>query len=256
MLATVSSQSRNAFVTTAELAAQPGKRRRQLPALERRTVPQRARLRHQHRQIMPGIVDRPVAPEEARMFGDDLVAHAHDDPVGIGAPGCGSHVRLRSCQGRCRILRWFLIALKFYLGIGHGDPAKILHRLRGRVRPGLIAGRDPGTLFLVVTAARSHPSGCRRRCAAMSRRRRHRQAGLVPPAAPHRRDADARRRRRYEPPKAGHIDRGHWSLIDNFEWISGYKAQFGLHNVDRTTFARMAKPNASVYAAIVGRNAV
>ena len=48
----------------------------------------------------------------------------------------------------------------------------------------------------------------------------------------------------------------HWSLIDNFEWISGFKTHFGLHSVDRTTFKRTAKPSAAVYAAIVARNAV
>jgi beta-glucosidase len=48
----------------------------------------------------------------------------------------------------------------------------------------------------------------------------------------------------------------HWSLIDNFEWIFGYKVHFGLHSVDPSTFARTAKPSAAVYAAIVKRNAV
>ncbi|MBJ6121629.1 family 1 glycosylhydrolase [Sphingomonas mollis] len=48
----------------------------------------------------------------------------------------------------------------------------------------------------------------------------------------------------------------HWSLIDNFEWISGYKQQLGLVAVDRTTFKRTPKPSAAVYAAIAKRNAV
>lgn len=43
----------------------------------------------------------------------------------------------------------------------------------------------------------------------------------------------------------------HWSLVDNFEWISGYKTRFGLHSVDRSTFQRTAKPSAAVYSAIV-----
>ena len=43
----------------------------------------------------------------------------------------------------------------------------------------------------------------------------------------------------------------HWTLMDNFEWIFGYGHQLGLHEVDRETFVRTAKPSAGVYAAIV-----
>jgi beta-glucosidase len=36
----------------------------------------------------------------------------------------------------------------------------------------------------------------------------------------------------------------HWSLIDNFEWLQGFKPKFGLASVDRTSFIRTAKPSA------------
>jgi len=43
----------------------------------------------------------------------------------------------------------------------------------------------------------------------------------------------------------------HWTLMDNFEWIFGYEFQYGLHQVDRTTFERTPKPSAAVYASLV-----
>jgi beta-glucosidase len=43
----------------------------------------------------------------------------------------------------------------------------------------------------------------------------------------------------------------HWSLLDNFEWTSGYGPKFGLTAVNRTTFRRTPKPSAHVYANLV-----
>ena len=51
-------------------------------------------------------------------------------------------------------------------------------------------------------------------------------------------------------PVLGYI---HWSLLDNFEWSSGYVPRFGLVAVDRTTFRRTPKPSLAAYAALVAR---
>lgn len=42
----------------------------------------------------------------------------------------------------------------------------------------------------------------------------------------------------------------HWSLLDNWEWTSGYRPKFGLVAVDRTTFKRTPKPSAAYFGQI------
>jgi beta-glucosidase len=42
----------------------------------------------------------------------------------------------------------------------------------------------------------------------------------------------------------------YWSLLDNFEWASGFCPRFGLHSVDRATGVRKARPSAQVYARV------
>jgi beta-glucosidase len=54
-------------------------------------------------------------------------------------------------------------------------------------------------------------------------------------------------------PVLGYI---HWSLLDNFECIYGYKYHYGVVAVDRTTFARTPKPSAKVLGTIARKNAL
>ncbi len=48
-------------------------------------------------------------------------------------------------------------------------------------------------------------------------------------------------------PVLGYI---HWSLLDNFEWMSGYGPKYGLVAVDRSTFERIPKPSARLFGSI------
>jgi len=47
----------------------------------------------------------------------------------------------------------------------------------------------------------------------------------------------------------------HWSMMDNFEWLEGYRPKFGLVEVDRTTQSRRPKPTAYWLGEIARRNA-
>ena len=48
----------------------------------------------------------------------------------------------------------------------------------------------------------------------------------------------------------------HWSLLDNFEWMSGYRPTFGLISVDRSTMVRTVKPSARWLGEVARRNSI
>jgi len=45
----------------------------------------------------------------------------------------------------------------------------------------------------------------------------------------------------------------HWSLIDNFEWDSGFSPEFGLIKVDYKNFSRSIRPSALVYKDLINK---
>jgi beta-glucosidase len=47
-----------------------------------------------------------------------------------------------------------------------------------------------------------------------------------------------------------------WSLLDNFEWDSGYSIRFGLVFVDYATLRRIPKSSARWYRDVIRANAI
>jgi len=43
----------------------------------------------------------------------------------------------------------------------------------------------------------------------------------------------------------------YWSLLDNFEWVYGYKPHFGLVNVDLKNQKRSVKPSMKFYKGVI-----
>jgi beta-glucosidase len=156
-------------------------------------------------------------------------------------------------QGRARFRVPDLPATNHFLGVNYYSRVHI--RFRGR--PGAVGEflyRDPESRGLTDMGWEIHPHGFDRvlREAETTglpvlvtengiatrddriRRNFLREHALV---LAHRRAAGAR--------IEGYL---HWSLIDNFEWLEGFRPRFGLFEVDYATFARRRRPSADLFA--------
>jgi beta-glucosidase len=156
-------------------------------------------------------------------------------------------------QGRARFRVTDLPAANDYVGVNYYSRVHI--RFRGV--PGAIGEffyRDPASRGLTDMGWEVHPHGfdaVLRQAARAERpivvtengiatrddRRRRdflREHALV---LAHRREAGT--------PVAGYF---YWSLLDNFEWLEGFRPRFGLFGVDYATFARRRRPSADLFA--------
>jgi hypothetical protein len=73
------------IVGSGQLATDPLDAGGEDPFLERRPVAQRSRLVGQHGNVVPGVIDRLVAPEAAGVITDEATVLAQLDAIGIGA---------------------------------------------------------------------------------------------------------------------------------------------------------------------------
>ena len=156
-------------------------------------------------------------------------------------------------EGRVRFRLAELPAANDYVGVNYYSR---VHLRFGIVPPwrGQFFYRDPAARGLTEMGWEIHPQGFERvlRAAAQARR-----PLLVTENGIAVRD-DRRRRdflrehtlilnhvREAGLPVEGYF---YWSLLDNFEWLEGFRPRFGLFEVDYATFARRRRPSADLFA--------
>ncbi|MFY9549832.1 MAG: family 1 glycosylhydrolase [Thermoanaerobaculia bacterium] len=188
-------------------------------------------------------LDRRLAREGERLYNLALLEAIATGKLDWSFPG----------QGRTRVGLPELPGANDYVGVNYYSRVHI--RFRGM--PGAIGEffyRDPAARGLTDTGWEVHPQGFDAvlRQATLAglpivvtengiattddRRRRDflREHALV---LAHRRAAGD--------PILGYF---HWSLLDNFEWLEGFRPRFGLYEVDYATYARRRRPSADLFA--------
>lgn len=139
-----------------------------------------------------------------------------------------------------------------YLGVNYYSRAHL--RFGGVLsRRGEFFYRDPAGRGLTETGWEIHPSGFERvlRCAAKSGRPvLVTENGIAAAVDGPQRDflrehaVVLAQVRAAGVPIEGYF---YWSLLDNFEWLEGFRPRFGLFEVDYATFARRRRPSADLF---------
>ena len=188
-------------------------------------------------------LDRRLAREGERLYNLSLLETIATGNLDWSFPG----------QGRVRVRLDGLPGADDYVGVNYYSRVHI--RFRGK--PGAVGEfhyRDPASRGLTDTGWEVHPHGFD---VVLRQAAKARLPILVTEngIATH----DDRRRRDFlrehavvlaHRRAAGEAILGyfHWSLLDNFEWLEGFRPRFGLYEVDYATFTRRRRPSADVFA--------
>jgi len=160
------------------------------------------------------VPDSALERKRADVYGPFLAAAAHDDFIGVQVYGRDYVGRDRSVPGPADIER--RSNGKEWFPSAVGNVVRHVHQVTGKpvlvTENGIDAEDDAERARFIPEAVRSVLAA--------------RDVGV---------------------PVFGYI---HWSLLDNFEWLSGYGPRYGLVAVDRRTFKRTPKPSAEVLGRI------
>jgi beta-glucosidase len=193
------------------------------------------------------LADRALAGAAERLYNSALLEAIASGRMDWGVPG----------EGRTSFSMPDLPRLNDFIGVNYYSRIHLRFRsVLGAIlgRPGEFAYRDPAARGLTDTGWEIHPEGFDRALATAASSGRPilvTENGIATSDDRLRRDflrehtAILHHRMRSGTPIEGYF---HWSLLDNFEWLEGFRPRFGLFEVDYGTLARRRRPSADLFA--------
>jgi beta-glucosidase len=157
-------------------------------------------------------------------------------------------------QGRVKLAVPELPGIDDFVGVNYYSRVHL--RFRGRPgAPGEFFCRDPERRGLTDSGWEIHPHGFDRvlQAAVAGRPILVTENGIATRDDRRRRDflrehlLVLRHRRNSGTPIIGYF---YWSLLDNFEWLEGFRPRFGLFEVDYATYTRRRRASADLFAAL------